>query len=434
MNVIYHNGRKFRVEQLIVQDAEEALIEAKISRKAGYFLAGDQKDLEICPFTGLNLSDNANREILHDLLEMSESRGIEVDRISCEEEERVSKGFEIETYFSMEGTLERVRRATVKVGDDSLMNIRFMPAARLVYLNRKWRSTQFDKFPIGLTNGFWKSSMPPLEEQKEPYKFVTLWTSNTADALYLEPIQPLGLAPDGVVTLQHALKRGIEAEYQVEPSEIGVVAVGDAESPNILIYEASEGSLGILSRLADDPEALKAVVRRAQAICRFDDPQYKAKASYDDLLSYYNQRDHLAVDRFSIKDALEKLLAARVEVQSNSSYANYDAHYQSLLPFLDPNSRLEREFLDHLYANNLRLPDSAQKQTPGIYSQPDFYYEPRVWIFVDGNVHDKPEVAAQDRKKRGEIVASGDEVIVYRYDQSLPQLIASRPDIFRKVR
>jgi superfamily II DNA/RNA helicase len=434
MNVIYHNGRKFRVEQLIVQDAEEALIEAKISRKAGYFLAGDQKDLEICPFTGLNLSDNANREILQDLLEMSESRGVEVDRISCEEEERVSKGFEIETYFSMEGALDRVRRAAVKVGDDSLMNIRFMPAARLVYLNRKWRSTQFHQFPIGLTNGFWKSSMPPLEEQKEPHKFVTLWTSNTADALYLEPIQPLGLTPDGVVTLQHALKRGIEAEYQVEPSEIGVVAVGDAESPNILIYEASEGSLGILSRLADDPDALKAVVRRAQSICRFDDPEYKAKASYDDLLSYYNQRDHLVVDRFSIKDALEKLLAARVEVQSNASYANYDAHYQSLLPCLDLNSRLEREFLDHLYANNLRLPDSAQRQTPGIYSQPDFYYEPRVWVFVDGNVHDRPEVAAQDRKKRGEIVASGDEVIVYRYDQSLPQLIASRPDIFRKVR
>lgn len=434
LNVIYHNGCKFKVEQLVVQDAEEALTEAKISRKAGYFLAGDQKDLEICPFTGLNLSDNANREILLDLLEMSESRGVEVDRISCEEEERVSKGFEIETYFAVEGTLERVRRAVVKVGDDSLMNIRFMPAARLIYLNRKWRSTQFNQFPLGLTNGFWKSSMPPLEEQKEPHKFVTLWTSNTADALYLEPIQPLGLTPDGVVTLQHALKRGIESEYQVEPSEIGVVAVGDDESPNILIYEAAEGSLGILSRLADDPDALKAVVRRAQAICRFDDPEYKAKASYNDLLSYYNQRDHLAVDRFSIKDALEKLLTARVEVQSNSSYANYDSHYQSLLPALDPNSQLERTFLDFLYQHNLRLPDSAQKQTPGIYSQPDFYYEPRVWVFVDGSVHDKPEVAAEDQKKRGEIIASGDEVIVYRFDQNLANLIASRPDIFRKVR
>ena len=27
-------------------------------------------------------------------------------------------------------------------------------------------------------------------------------------------------------------------------------------------------------------------------ICRFDDPDYRAPASYNDLLSYYNQRDH----------------------------------------------------------------------------------------------------------------------------------------------
>jgi hypothetical protein len=309
-----------------------------------------------------------------------------------------------------------------------------MPAARLVSVNRKWRSTQFDRFPIGLTTGFWKPSLPQQTDQKEPHALVTLWTSDIADALYLEPIQSLGLSPDGVVTLQHALKRGIEAEYQVEPNEIGVVAVGDGASPNILIYEAAEGSLGILSRLADEPEALRAVVRRAQSICRFDDAAYKAKASYDDLLSYYNQRDHLRVDRFSIKDALEKLLLAHVELQSNAGYASYDAHYQSLLPMLDPNSTLERFFLDQLYAQNLRLPDAAQLRTPGIYSQPDFYYEPRVWVFVDGEVHDRPEVAADDARKRDEIMARGDEVIVYRYDQDLAELFASRPDIFRKIR
>lgn len=434
LNVIYHNGRKFRVDQLVVQDVEESLSEARISRKAGYFLTGEQKDLEICPFSGLNLGDNANREVMSDLIEMTECRAKEMDRISCEEEERVSRGFDISTYFAVEGALDRVRRAAVRVGDELLMNIRFMPAARLVYINRKWRSKQFDRFPLGLTNGFWKSSMPSLEEQKEPFRQVMVKTSNTADALYLEPIQPLGLKPHGVVTLQHALKRGIEAEYQVESNEIGVVAVGDAESPNILIYEAAEGSLGILSRLADEPDALQAVVRRAQSICRFDDPKYKAKASYDDLLSYYNQRDHFDIDRFSIREALEKLLTASVEVQSNANYADYDAHYQSLLPFLDPNSTLERTFLDHLYRNNLRLPDSAQKQTPGVYSQPDFHYEPRIWIFVDGSVHDRPEVAAEDTKKRAALFERGDEVIIYRYDQNLAELLASRPDIFRKVR
>ena len=40
LNIIYYNGRKYRVAQLIVQDAESSLTEAKISKKAGYFLTG----------------------------------------------------------------------------------------------------------------------------------------------------------------------------------------------------------------------------------------------------------------------------------------------------------------------------------------------------------------------------------------------------------
>ena len=102
-NLIYYNGSKYRVSQLIVQDAESSLTDAKISTKAGYFLTGEQKDLEICPFSGVSLGDNANKEYLHDLLEMSESRAEEVDRISCEEEERVSSGYEVSTYFAVDG-------------------------------------------------------------------------------------------------------------------------------------------------------------------------------------------------------------------------------------------------------------------------------------------------------------------------------------------
>src|SRR5262245_59819433 len=126
LNIIYHNGRKYRVSQLIVQDAESTLTEAKISTKAGYFLSAEQKDLEICPFTGLNLGDNANKVHLHDLLEMAESRAEEVDRISCEEEERVSRGYEINTYFSVDGGhLERVRKAVARSSETALLNLRY---------------------------------------------------------------------------------------------------------------------------------------------------------------------------------------------------------------------------------------------------------------------------------------------------------------------
>jgi superfamily II DNA or RNA helicase len=436
LNVIYHNGRKYRVSQLVVQDAESSLTEAKISTKAGYYLAGEQKDLEICPFSGMNLGDNANKEHLHDLLEMSESRAEEVDRISCEEEERVSRGFDIHTYFAVDGGhLERVRKAIARSSETGFLNLRYIPAARLVHVNTQWRAQKTEGFPIGLTSGDWRSSMPDADDNlREDFRLVKLWTSNLADALYIEPIQPLGLDPDGVITLQHALKRAIEKVFQVEPNEIGVVTVGDPEVPNILLYEAAEGSLGILSQFVEDVQTFLKVVQAAKEICRFDDPEYLAPASYDDLLSYYNQRDHKVINRFLIRDALDKLAMCAVEIQSNVGFRDYDEHYRAMRRGIDPNSSTERAFIDYLYANGLRLPDAAQKRVDGIYCQPDFYYEPRVWVFCDGSPHDNEEIKQRDESQRQLIIARGDEVWVWNYRENLAARIAQRPDIFRKVR
>ena len=435
-NIIYHNGRKYRVCQLVIQDAESALTEAKISTKAGYFLPAHQKDLEFCPFSGISLGDNANKEHIHDLLEMAESRAEEIDRISCEEEERVSKGFDIRTFFSVDGgQMERVHKAVVRSSESQLLNISYIPAARLIHVNFKWRTQEAEGFPIGMVSGDWRSSLPEPDSQiTEPFKRVKLMTSNLADALYIEPIQPLGLSADGVITLQHALKRAIETVFQVEPSEIGVVTVGDKEAPNILLYEASEGSLGILSQFVENIDAFRNVVEQAIIICRYDDDRYKGPASYDDLLSYYNQKDHKIIDRHLIKDALEKLKLCTIEIQVNQSFGSYDDHYQTLLRGIDPNSSTERRFIDYLFENGLRLPDAAQKRVDGLYVQPDFYYEPRFWVFCDGTPHDDPIVRADDDEKRQAIMAMGDEVWVYHYRNNLAEIVAERPDVFRKVR
>lgn len=436
LNVIYYNGRKYRVSQLVVQDTESSLTEAKISTKAGYFLAGDQKDLEICPFSGVNLGDNANKEHLHDLLEMSESRAEEVDRISCEEEERVSRGFDVQTYFAVDGGhLERVRKAVARSSEASLLNLRYISAARLVHVNSQWRAQKTEGFPIGLTSGDWRSSMPgPEDTVRENFRLIKLWTSNVADALYIEPIQALGLAPEGVITLEHALKRAIETVFQVEPNEIGVVTVGDPEAPNILLYEAAEGSLGILSQFVADVETFKKVVDAAKQVCRFDDLDYRAPASYDDLLSYYNQRDHKVIDRFLIRDALDKLALCTIEIQTNTGFRDYDEQYQAMLRSLDPNSSTERTFVKFLYENGLRLPDTAQQRVEGIYCQPDFYYEPRFWVFCDGSPHDSDAVKERDDEQRQLIIAKGDEVWAWHYRENLAAKVAQRPDIFRKVR
>ena len=438
-NVLYYKGRKYRVSQLVGQDVESSRTEAKVSTKSGYFLVGNEKSTERCPFSGLDLSESTNSEYLHDLLEMSESRGEEIARITCGEEERISRGYELDSFFSVDGgNISSIRKAVVKLDDSELLNISFIPAARHVLVNRGWRSEKIEGFPIKMDSGIWSKSSKSKSESDldaaEEIKLVKLWTSNVADALYIEPVSGLGLDSDGVVTLQYALKRAIESVFQVESAEIGVSAIGDPACPNIFLYEAAEGSLGILSQMVDVVEAFPSVVKMAKEICRFDEEQYKAPASYDDLMSYYNQRDHQRLDRFLIREALTRLGQATIEIRKSSLFSDYEQQYQYLLQNLDSKSSTELKFIEYLYENGLRLPDAAQKRVPGIYCQPDFYYEPRFWVFCDGTPHDHPEARARDQEQRQLIFARGDEAWTWHYSENLEAKISKRPDIFSKVR
>lgn len=430
-NVVYHNGAKYRIEQLVIQDIAEKIQKAKISINSGYCLTGNDFKRDVCPFSDVPLDHGDSRKIFANLLEMAESKSEEVERISCEEEERLSTGFENETYFSVPAGIDSVVTAKVKSDDEYFLKIQYIPAAQLIQINTKWRINKEQGFPLGLTTGRWKKSNQP--EESEEIKRVQLYTTDTADALYIEPIKALALEPDGVITMQYAVKRAIEIVFQVESNEIGVCAMGDPKMPNMFLYEASEGSLGILSQFVEDKDLFIKVIQEAYNLLRYDNEEYIDPASYDDLLSYYNQRDHERIDRFIIKDALEKLLSCRVEISGNDNM-DYDEKYQNLMRAIDPNSDTEKKFLKYLYDNGLKLPDSAQKRVDGVYVQPDFFYEPDVWVFCDGTPHDRPAIKQKDKELREAIINRGHQIFIYYYLDDLTEIISNRPDIFKKVR
>ncbi len=431
-NRIYHNGTRYRVDQLLMQEAEKGLDKAKISKNSGYILMSEEYDYEVCPFTGVPLSDAGSKEIYTDLLEMSETKCSEEMRITCEEEERLRQGYDIRTFFSIPGGVNTVKTALIKNDTEEFLNVRFIPTAKLVQINKKWRTSREDGFLMGMQSGRWKSE--PSADGKEENRTVKLFTWDTADALYIEPIKALALESDGVITLQYAIKRAIENIFQVESSEIGAVLMGDESNPNIMLYEASEGSLGVLSQFIEDSGIFRKIIEETRRICRFDDPSYTDPASYDDLLSYYNQPYHDRINRFAIKDALEKLLVCNVEIIGSRSQGSYEERYQSLKGQCDPNSSTEHKFLDFLYDRGLKLPDEAQKRVDWLFAQPDFFYEPNVWVFCDGTPHDKSDVKANDKKIRDAIKNRGEQVIVYYYKDDLGALVKNRPDIFKKVK
>ena len=140
----------------------QPLTEAKISTKTGYFMAGDAaKDSDLPDSRVPTLSTTPTRSICTICIEMAESRAEEIDRISCEEEERVSRGFDIQTYFSVDGgQVERVRKAVALSSESALLNLRYVPAARLVHVNKQWRSAKSEGFPMGHDLGRLACLMP----------------------------------------------------------------------------------------------------------------------------------------------------------------------------------------------------------------------------------------------------------------------------------
>jgi len=333
------------------------------------------------------------------------------------------------------GRMDMMRCGIVKNDGEPFLNIKFLPSARLIQINKKWRRSKEKGFLMGLKSGRWKKEKQDDNHQsEEEEKRVTLITYDTADALYIEPIKSLALTPAGVITLQYALKRAVENVFQIESNEIGAELMGDDQQPNIFLYEASEGSLGILSQFIEDKCVFKDIVSEAIKICRFDDKTYEDEASYNDLLSYYNQRYHDVINRFEIRDALEKLNICDIEIISNPAYCDYDKHYQHILAGIDPHSSTELVFIKYLYKNGLRLPDSCQKTVDGIYCQPDFFYEPDIWVFCDGTPHDNPDTKQKDKVQRKAILNRGNQVFVYYYKDNLEEIIAKRADIFKKVK
>ncbi len=440
-NIIYHNGGKYMINRMMVSEISSKLEKAKVALPSGYFMSGKEYDLETCPVTNIALTSDDSRETIMHLLPMTETATMRRDRINCDEEERLREGYKVETYFSVPGTMASTQKVDIYADGELLLEVFYMPATKIIKVNKNWSRVKNHGFPIDMRTGYWKK-LKDYEEQDPntgKIEFVKLYTDLTVDALYIQPVKALNLDQAGVTTLQYALKRAMEETYQAERNEIDVISMGRKERPNILAYEASEGSLGIMKQIVKEQHQFSDIIRRAYQICHFEDgddmnPE-AGPASYEDLLSYYNQRDHEIIDRFLIKDALEKLLDCEVRIAARE-HADYDSQYNYLLTHMDHNSSTEETFLKYLKKNGLRLPDQAQPKLSkdlALYIMPDFQYEPHTYVFCDGSPHDDEDVQRRDHQQRRALRDRGYRVISWHYNTPLQQVIDQHQDVFTKV-
>ena len=440
-NLIYHNGGKYKVNRITPNDVALDLTTIKISKTTGYaFLRDEGKGVNQDPITGIPFDTSNMDKLENRLLELEEAQSENTERISCMEEVRTSEGYVTELYLNSSDNLADATKIKLTVDGNELMKLFYAPAAKLILLNKKWKRGIDDGFDIGTKSGFFKTKKQMDNPKPEdPNTNIMLYTSDTSDVLYIQPIKSLGLTEEGIITIQYALQKAIEQYYNIEPVEIAAKLMGSTENKNIMLYESAEGSIGVLKDLARNPVKLREIFLKAYHICGYnfeskaDNYPNRAKASYDDLLSYYNQMDHQKIDRHSIIPALELLIAAKPDDTVGGSY---EEKYETLKSGLHHRSPGEKDLLDYLFNNGFRLPDYTNYNLEKFYVQPDFIYEKdRTLIFVDGGIHKNAILKADDIKKRKTLEIAGFDVMVWDCtSETVDSFVAKRQDIFRKVR
>ena len=282
---------------------------------------------------------------------------------------------------------EAPRRLALTEGTDGarLLEVAYLPQAELWRINHGWRrSPERDGFVIDRASGRWMS-LRELDDDTEretatdPVTGVKPFVSDTRNLLLLRPAGAAGDAEAFLKSAAHALLRAVQIVHQVEDREIAVELIGTGERRQLLMWEASEGGIGIFERIIAEPAIFNELARAALHLCHFD-PQTGepadhwhgdcSAACYDCLLSYSNQPDHRFLDRQAIREWLLRVTRAAVGIVD--AQRPYDEQYGWLRDRTDPASTFERAFLDFLYHRGLRLPDEAQSRpTEDIFVQPD---------------------------------------------------------------
>ena len=414
-SLIYHEGARYEVTRV-------QLPRDPGNTSGGGAITETAKRCEGCGYhhpvkVGLDRCENCEHPLgstQYGLLRLQTVFTRRRERISSDEEERRKSGYELEISFRYadRGGRPSFVRAQAEVRGHAVLELTHADAAemRVVNVGRRRRKNPSDQgFWLDLREGNWLTDkqatdspvdtegLESADDVREKEK-VTPYVEDRRNVLVVRLTKTVD---DTVaVTLRAALERAIEAEFQLEDSELDSKDLPDLdERGRMLLTEAAEGGAGVLSRLIDEPDALARVARRALQIIHYDAQtgadlghapgarERCERGCYDCLLSYANQYEHTRIDRHTVVPLLQQLLGA--QVVGGAGGRGREAQRDWLNKLRD--SDLEKKFVDWLTDTGRRLPDDAQRTVESVRARPDLVYDlpgNPVAVFVDGPHHD----------------------------------------------
>ncbi|OAI40249.1 hypothetical protein AYO38_06165 [bacterium SCGC AG-212-C10] len=451
-NTLYYEGRRHVVEGLMLRSSEITFTSMRFCKECGY---AQEQDADLCRNCRVVL-DATSSDLFTSLLEQPTARTRVAERISSEEEDRTRTSFDIGTYYEFEPHERRSAAIARDADGEPLLQLLLAPAARLWRINRgrtarPRRQDQGDGtgpsrgFRLDRVTGRWLGADDaPETPTPNAVPDVMPYVTDSRNLAIVHPVGPARERPF-LVTLLHALRRGIQVAFQVEQQEVSVELIGSPGHERLLLWESAEGGTGVSERLFD-AGSLAHVATQALRLCHFDpatgeeDTAYQGEcvaACYECLLTYSNQLEHRHIDRQLVREFL--LAIASGSTEFTASNRSRDEQYAWLLAQIDPASTFERAFVDFLYRESLQLPDRAQvRPAEDVMVQADFAYDrdgrPSVCVFVDGPQHTDPQAAARDTFLRSALEAAGIEVLAITSGSPLSDQVAARPDLFGRLK
>jgi Lhr-like helicase len=469
-SLIYHQGRMFRVTRAklnvsaadhVSGDSRLATVNALVCTACGYGHLGredkPEPDSSVCEHCRQPFNDESRVNELY-RIETVETKPVE--RISVNDEDRQRQGFEIVTTYRFlpgPGGAEQKYEASVIHGNKPAAKLTYSPAASLWRINRGWRRRK-DKQQLGFyinpLTGMWSKEDTGEEAEEEPSaneeetpvrgsripsQRIVPFVEDTRNILILSPRMPLPTA--AMATIQAALKRGIEQNFQIESSELVVEPLPTPkERGSLLLYEAAEGGAGVLSRLAQNGTALATVARTALRLMHYTVPEDtftpdqlideagagKSTACeagcYQCLLSYFNQPDHEIINRRDV-DAVEFLSAlANSNVMRQQPTQSVAAESAPLDGNETPAPSNLPAWLAALTAFNLLQPDQTLVPLNGGMAIADArYVAARTLVFLE---HPAESIIAYAAER-------GLAVVIFPSNATLwPAIFGSHPTVF----
>lgn len=360
------------------------------------------------------------------VMKFPKMRAVKRNRITADEEERLKGGYKI--IHSYKPTAKAEVNEVIS-SEKSLCKITFERSAEMNHLNLG-QTADYNKGDKGFMLDTVNLTWVPIYKLEEYLReknlnatqingHISLLTESRNDIISLQ-LTELYIGEEDVFakTLCNVMIQSICTVMNLDDNEIsGFYQPINGQNGKLIIFETSEGGTGTLSSIVRDQNLLKRIALKALDILHFDEAGNDkdgacATSCYNCICNFFNQRDHKLFDRQSVKDFLISLASVSTIKGSQDDNVLFDSYMNQAVSGLEKTVlRLVKEQMQKLPAEMHKI---ISKDGEPI-AEADFYYEPKICVFIDGPDHDRDYIIQDDERKRSKLKRLGYKVVVIHH-------------------